>query len=82
MQLTSSNLAALEEGTSLSSPEAIIKSYLFKIGVSKCAAYDYIYSEERRARFINWTGTTCQWTQTRHRAQIYWPYDGLIINYN
>lgn len=48
--LTAANLAALEEGTS-AKPEEI--KYLFRVGISKSTVYDYIYSEERRARFVN-----------------------------
>lgn len=47
--LTTANLAGLEEGTS-PKPEDI--KYLFRVGISKNTAYDYIYSEERRARFV------------------------------
>jgi len=52
LQLTKSNLAALEEGGISESSEKSIK-YLFRIGISKSTAYDYIYSEEKRSRYVN-----------------------------
>lgn len=48
--LTASNLAALEEGTS-SKPEA--PTYIFRVGISKSTAYDFIYEDERRSRFVD-----------------------------